>query len=127
MKRTESMLSYDTVFDGTKQDNRQNDDNEDTQLYYDLINKTIDEITYMVSDEYPEKMTENERNVGYALLEILSNWEELFTRIETKKFNKTSVYYFIKEFTMLSSKDVREAMKKYKNLYFFQKQKMIEE
>lgn len=127
MKRTENVLSYDTVFDGAKQDMRQADDNEDTQLYYDLINRTIDEITFMVSDEYPERMTENEKNVGYALLEILTNWEEIFTRIETRKFNKTSVYYFIREFTMLSSKEVREAMKKYKNLYFFQKQKMIEE
>ena len=60
MKRTENVLSYDTVFDGAKQDMRQADDNEDTQLYYDLINRTIDEITFMVSDEYPEKMTENE-------------------------------------------------------------------
>ena len=64
---------------------------------------------------------------GYALLELLKNWEDIFVRIETKKFNKTSVYYFIREYTMLSAKEVRDAMKRYKNLYFFAKQKVIEE
>lgn len=127
MKKTENVLSYDTVFDGSKQDNRQTDTDDEVELYYNLINKTIDEITFMVSDEYPDKMTENEKNVGYALLELLTNWEEIFTRIETKKFNKTSVYYFIREFTLLSPKEVRDAMKKYKNLYFLQKQKLIDE
>lgn len=127
MKRIENMLSYDTVFDGAKQDMRQTETNDNMKLYYELIEQTVNEITFMVSDEYPDRMTENEKNVGYALLELLTNWEEIFTRIETKKFNKTSVYYFIREFTMLSSKEVRDAMKKYKGLYFFQKEKLITE
>jgi hypothetical protein len=80
-----------------------------------------------VSDENPEEITENERKVGYALLELLKNWEDIFVRIETKKFNKTSVYYFIREYTLLSAKDVRDAMKRYKSLYFLTKQKAIDE
>ena len=55
------------------------------------------------------------------------NWEEIFKRLENKKFNKTSVLFFLKEYTMLNSKDIREGMRKYKNLYFFTKEKLINE
>lgn len=127
MKRRETTLPYDTVFNSTHQDNRAYEMSDSESLAKSTIKKTIQEIEYMVSDEYTEKMTENERNVGMALLELLKNWEEIFTRLETRKFNKTSAYYFIKEYTMLSSKEVRDAMKKYKNIYFFTKQKLIEE
>ena len=107
------------------QNNFYNSKNDKAQK--NVIKKTIEEIEFMVSDEYTEKLTDNERNVGMALLELLKNWEDIFTRLETRKFNKTSAYYFIKEYTMLSSKEVRDAMKKYKNLYFFTKQKLIED
>ena len=127
MKRRDNVLPYDVVFGGTKQDNRVEDGDGLVPFYTELIKKTVSEIRYMTSDDYPDKLTENEKSVGFALLEILDNWEDLFMRMETKKFNKTSVYYFIKEYTMLSPKEVREAMKKYKNLYFFTKKKLIEE
>lgn len=126
MKRTETTLSYDDMFGGAKQDDRIDDGGVNT-FHSDLISDTIDEITRIVSDENPEEITENERKVGYALLELLKNWEDIFVRIETKKFNKTSVYYFIREYTLLSAKDVRDAMKRYKSLYFLTKQKAIDE
>lgn len=127
MKRRETTLPYDSVFNSTHQDNRSYEMLDQDSLAKNLIKKTIDEIEYIVSDQYTEKLSDNERNVGMALLELLKNWEDIFTRLETKKFNKTSAYYFIKEYTMLSSKEVRDAMKKYKNLYFFTKQKLIED
>jgi len=127
MKRRETTLPYDTVFNSTHQDNRAYEMTDSESLAKNVIKKTIEEIEFMVSDEYTEKLTDNERNVGMALLELLKNWEDIFTRLETRKFNKTSAYYFIKEYTMLSSKEVRDAMKKYKNLYFFTKQKLIED
>ena len=127
MKRRETTLPYDSVFNSTHQDNRAYEMSDSDSLAKNVIKKTIAEIEFMVSDEYTEKLSDNERNVGMALLELLKNWEDIFTRLETRKFNKTSAYYFIKEYTMLSSKEVRDAMKKYKNLYFFTKQKLIEE
>ena len=42
---------------------------------------------------------------------MLMNWEDIFKRVETKKFNKTSVLSFIKEYSRLSTKEVRDAMK----------------
>lgn len=127
MKRRETTLSYDTVFNTAHQDKRTYESYSSNTLANETIQRTIKEIERMLSPDYQEKMTENERNVGIALLELLKNWEEIFTRLETKKFNKTSAYFFIKEYTMLTSKEVRDAMKKYKNLYFFTKQKIIDE
>ena len=96
-------------------------------FHNELIDKTISEIQIMLSVENIDRLNENEQKIGYALLEMLMNWEEIFKRLENKKFNKTSVLFFLKEYTMLNSKDIREGMRKYKNLYFFTKEKLINE
>ena len=125
MKRISTNVSYDDMFAGTKSDDRIDEVDEMSSINNEIITKTIAEIENVIYGNTDEQISENERSVGYALLELLKNWEELFVRIETKKFNKTSVYYFIREYTMLSAKEVRDAMKRYKNLYFFTKQKVI--
>lgn len=126
MKRISTNVSYDDMFSGSKSDERIDEIDDTQNVNNEIILKTIEEITKIVEGQN-NSITENERSVGYALLELLKNWEDIFIRIETKKFNKTSVYYFIREYTMLSAKDVRDAMKRYKNLYFFTKQKVIED
>lgn len=126
MKRMTTNVSYDDMFSGSKNDERIDETNEEKNVNNEIILRTIDEITQIVENA-DNGITENERSVGYALLELLKNWEDIFVRIETKKFNKTSVYYFIREYTMLSAKEVRDAMKRYKKLYFFTKQKVIED
>lgn len=125
MKYTENTLSYDNLFSG-KSDDRLDETDGETDFSSELIKKTIEELQKLLGDEQNSNLTPNERSVGFALLELLTNWETIFTKIGSKKFNKTSVSYFIKEFTMLSSKEVRDAMKKFKNLYFFNKQKLID-
>lgn len=126
MKRRDNTLSYDSFFSGKREDDRINNDNHEISFYGELINKTIEQIQDMIDPNGNYGLTDNEISVGYALLEILLNWEDIFVRIESKKFNKTSVYYFIKEYTMLSTKDIRDAMKRYKNLYLFTKKTLIE-
>ena len=91
------------------------------------MKQTISEIQMMLAPENIDKLNENEQRIGYALLEMLMNWEEIFIRLENKKFNKTSVWYFLKEYTQLNSKEIRDGMKKFKNVYFFTKEKMINE
>lgn len=129
MKKREKQVSYDVMFPNSEKDTRSDVSDESLLIDFntELINNTIEEIQTMLQPENVIKLTENEKKIGYALLEMLMNWEDIFKRIETKKFNKTSVLYFIKEYTQLSTKEVRDAMKKYKSLYFFTKQKLIEE
>ena len=129
MKKRDTVLSYETMFDGNKND-RSDYDNEKATISFnnELINRNIEKIQNMLSPESNEKLTEKEKKVGYALLEILMNWELIFSNLSNdRKFNKTAFIYFVKEYTNLSTKEVREAMKKYKGMYFEEKQNLIDE
>jgi hypothetical protein len=129
MKKRDTLLSYDLMF-GSGGDNRSDYDKEQTMIAFntELISRNIEKIQHILSPENNEKLTDKERQVGYALLEILMNWEQIFSNLSTdNKFNKTSFLYFVKEYTQLSTKDVRDAMKKYKDIYFTEKQNLIQE
>lgn len=128
MKQLQRQSSYDVMFTNGDKDNRSNDNTriETIEFNNDLIGNTIKEIKRIINIKNPIlKPTENEITVGYCLIEILTNWEEIFKQISSKKFNKTSFLYFVKEYTRLETKDIREAMKRYKELYFFTKQKLM--
>lgn len=128
MKQIQRQSSYDVIFTNGDKDNRSNDNTKvETMLFNnELIENTINEIKRIINIENPIlKPTENEITVGYCLIEMLTNWEEIFKQISSKKFNKTSFLYFVKEYTRLDTKDIREAMKRYKELYFFTKQKLL--
>ena len=126
MKHMNKNLSYEQFFNEANEDTRsENKTMEAKSFNEEMIEKTVKQINHILSDNYKPPITENERKIGYALLELLVNWDDIFRRMETKKFNKTSAYYFIKEYTLLPTKEVREAMKLYKNLYFFTKKKML--
>ena len=64
------------------------------------------------------KLTENELKVGNALISILENWESVFEGQEaTNKYNKNLILYYMREMTSLGTKDIRNAMKRYKSIY----------
>lgn len=74
-----------------------------------------------------KKLTENERKVGDSLIEILDNWElSLQTMDGSHKFNKNSVLETMRNITNLSTKDIRLAMKRYKEMYEIMKQAGID-
>ena len=126
MKHTENTLSYDKMFGGAKDDNREYEPTETNPFYNEVIDETVNEIKDMLINADKYNIRENEEKVGYALIEMLTNWDEIFARIESRKFNRTSVTYFISEYTMLSPKEVREAMRKYRDIYNFTKERLIE-
>lgn len=92
----------------------------------DFINKIIMGIENELNGEQPQskkKLTENEKKVGYALIDILKNWETAFDSMDGgKKYNKNSVLETMREYTHLSTKDIRLAMKRFKDLYNLLKQ-----
>ena len=92
----------------------------------ELIEETIKQLKDIINGEVLiENMTENDVKVAYGLIEILTNWEEIFKQTESQKFNKSSFIYFMREYTRLSTKEIRESMKKYKQLYFFTKAELL--
>lgn len=92
-----------------------------------LTGNTVKNIETILSDGYVENLKENEKKVGLALLELLKNWETLFVHVGSDKFNKSSILMFIKENTMLSTTEIRNAMKLYKGIYFIGKERLMEE
>ena len=63
-------------------------------------------------------MNENEIKVGYALIDILENWEQTLDVMNGgSKFNKNSVLETMRNYTNLSTKDIRSSMKRYKDIY----------
>lgn len=128
MKKREKTPYYDEIFPDGNPDKLENDDSFVFQLNTDLISNMIDEIQKKLSvNDVTEELNKNEVKIGYALLEMLMNWDEIFKRLGSDKFNKTSVLYFIKEYTSLSTTDVRNNSKVYKKMYFDLKQKLINE
>ena len=93
----------------------------------ELINNTISQLQETLLSEKQHLLTENEINIGNALLEMMLNWEEIFKYLGSKKFNKSCVLQFIRDYTSLPTKDIREGMKVFKDLYLFTKEKLISE
>ena len=65
-----------------------------------------------------KKLNENDRKIGYALVDILENWEKSFNVMDgTSKYNKNSILETMRNYTNLSTKDIRMAMKRFKLIY----------
>jgi hypothetical protein len=62
-------------------------------------------------------LSNNERKLGIALLELFENYKTIFMSTDNNKFNKNIILLSIREMTNLSTKEIRSAMKKYKKLY----------
>jgi hypothetical protein len=91
----------------------------------EFLNKLIDSIKIELNDENllpKKKLNENEKKVGQALIEILQNWETAFDTMNGgSKYNKNSVLETMRNYTNLSTKDIRLAMRRFKLLYEFLK------
>lgn len=85
----------------------------------DLIKDTVTEIQKMVDDPVKNNLNDNEVKVGIALIELMRNWEEIFPVFDdgSNKLSKSSVLYFLREETMMTTKELRDNMKKYKVIY----------
>lgn len=91
-----------------------------------FLKKLIINIKEELNDEAlppKKKLNENEKKVGQALVEILQYWETAFdTMSGGAKYNKNSVLETMRNYTNLSTKDIRLAMRRFKDLYEFIKQ-----
>jgi hypothetical protein len=106
------------------------DDREDLQYEIDdkdfTLDKFIIKLTSGIKVEIDnnetlpikKRLNENEIKVGYALIDILENWEQTLDVMNGgSKFNKNSVLETMRNYTNLSTKDIRSSMKRYKDIY----------
>jgi len=64
-----------------------------------------------------ENLSENEQKLGYALLEIFSNFDKIFQVGDGNKFNKNLILLSLREMTSLSTKEIRVSLKRFKKMY----------
>lgn len=71
-----------------------------------------------------ENLSESEVKLGYALIDLFENYESIFTGTDNNKFNKNIILLSLREMTNLSTKEIRNSMKKFKKLYVVVQTKM---
>ena len=91
-----------------------------------LIDNTCSEIKRIIEANKETKLTQDEKKVGLALIELFENWDDLFQEMGSNKFNKSSILLYLKEATMLTKPEIRSSMKKYKTAYYGIKKMMLE-
>ena len=110
--------SYDDVFEDLS-NNVKYSTNETS--YAEIAEKLVVDVAYeierMIENAEENLLNENEIKVGNALINLLRNWEEVLPDGGSNKLQKSSVLYFLREETMMSTKEVRDNMKKYKCIY----------
>ncbi len=92
-----------------------------------IINIIVEEMEEIIEKG---ELKKNEIIVGDAVINVLKNWDYLFmentpdgkyNKSITNKFQKNKILLYIKEYTRLSTKEIRDALKIFKNLYFIKK------
>jgi hypothetical protein len=122
-------VSYDTLYNDIHPDTRTTNEAMfgETNFTQSVIERSIKEINKMLETPSKYNLNESDIKVGMALVNLLSNWDEIFMKLDSNKYNKSEVDDFIKESTLLSTKQIRDAKKKYSAVYFKMKEEMLNE
>lgn len=91
-----------------------------------LVVEISDKIEQMIENAEENSLNEDEIKVGKALIQVLRHWEEVLPDGGSNKLLKGSVLYFLREETMMTTKEVRDNMKKYKCVYNILKKMVVE-
>lgn len=128
-KHCKKYLSYDSSPSQASKLEERFDEDSPEILELDLNTEVLDNYIWHLQDMLdPNKesmITVNERNVGNALLDFLMNWEDLFYQMGSNKFNRTSFLYFLRECTGLETPQIRDALVKFRELYYLIKEDLI--
>jgi len=81
----------------------------------EIINKFIIELNDFIENN---DLNNNELKLGYALIELFENYGQIFIGTDNNKFNKNIILLSLREMTNMTTKEIRNSMKKFKNLYY---------
>jgi hypothetical protein len=71
-----------------------------------------------------ESLNDNEKKLGYALIDLFDNYETIFSGADNNKFNKNVILLSLREMTNLNTKEIRSSIKRFKKLYILIQNKM---
>ena len=104
--------------------------------FEELINTVVEKIEEKINPPNEALMKRNEVIVGDAIVNVLKNWHVLFmeetpegkyNKRVTNKFAKNKILLYLKEQTNLSTKEIRIAIKPFKEMYFMEKMDYLED
>ena len=121
-KETNRKVSYEDMSESIEQRPdmmyRIDEDQVDTSI---IITEYLRELKDFIESE---NLNDNERKLGYALIDLFDNYESIFSGADNNKFNKNVILLSLREMTNLSTKEIRGSMKRFKKLYIFIQSKM---
>jgi hypothetical protein len=79
-----------------------------------VINEYLTELKDYIESE---QLNDNEKKLGYALIDLFDNYESIFSGADNNKFNKNVILLSLREMTNLSTKEIRSSIKRFKKLY----------
>lgn len=126
-KNLQRNLPYEEMVDEISDDIKFSENGGDKYVIAeDIIPKITKKVGDMMENGYNGKpLNQNELKVGEALIQLLQNWEELLADDGSNKLNKSIVLYSLRENTMLTTKEIRDGMRKFKNVYFELKKELL--
>jgi hypothetical protein len=114
-KETNRKISYEdissTIEERPDMIYRIDDDIVETDI---IINEYLKELKDFIETE---SLNENEKRLGYALIDLFDNYESIFSGADNNKFNKNVILLSLREMTNLSTKEIRSSIKRFKKLY----------
>lgn len=148
-KNLKRSIPYEMIREGISDNLNYSDVKEDREHYgksEKLLGAITEEIQKMIDNRDDYRLNDNEVIVGSAIIELLNNWETIIKSAEddtiledenanssssykaiSNKLQKSKILYFLREETMMSTKEVRDNMKKYKLAYLAVKKIMQEQ
>ena len=79
-----------------------------------VIASYLDELKEYVKDG---DLSDNEKKLGFALIELFDNYQSIFFGSQNNKFNKNVILLSLREMTNLNTKEIRTSIKRFKKLY----------
>jgi hypothetical protein len=124
-------LSFDDYVDEINQRVEYSYETNDVEDHY-MLERLIDNVVKKIEERIDNEpnIKKNEVIVGEAIVNVLKNWHVLFLEDSpegkydkrvTNKFAKNKILLFLKEQTQLTTKEIRMAIKPFKEIYFVEK------
>ena len=88
-----------------------NDDLKSEHVIKKFLQILKDDLDKITSDE-------QEKKIGSAIYDLFENYDTFFPETNNNKFNKNIILFELREMTNLSTKEIRNSIKKYKKMYF---------
>jgi hypothetical protein len=123
-KGMKTLISYEDISSSLEEDEKYSYEIENENINLSVL---MEKVSSTIKEEIETSvLSDNELLVGTALIKILDDWEQLFDSVPGKnKFNKNLILYYMREITSLTTKDIRNSMKRYKIIYDVMKKDLI--